>query len=210
MNQKLEAYAETLTSPESAVLNRIHRETYLQTPYPRMLSGHLQGAFLRMISLMLRPKRILEVGTFTGYSAICLAEGMPDDGLLETIEINAEMEEMLVKNFLDAGLSNKISLILGDAVEIIPNLPGPYDLVFLDADKEQYEAYYQLCFEKVVKGGFILVDNVLWGGKVIQPIASGDKETKSIVEFNEKIRQDSRVECLVLPIRDGLMLLRKL
>lgn len=209
MKQKLEAYAETLTSPESPLLYRINRETYLQTPYPRMLSGHLQGAFLRMISLMLKPKRILEVGAFTGYSAICLAEGMPDDGLLETIEINPEMEEILEKNFSDAGLSHKISLLSGDALKIIPNLKGPYDLVFLDADKEQYEAYYELCFDKVIKGGFVLVDNVLWGGKVVQPIATGDKETRSIVEFNEKIKLDRRVECLVLPIRDGLMMLRK-
>jgi len=209
MNQKLDAYAESLTTPENAILNRIHRETYLQTAYPRMLSGHLQGAFLQMISQMLRPRRVLEIGTFTGYSAICLAAGIPDDGLLETLEINPELEEMLERNFADAGLAHKIKLLIGDAREIIPGLDGPYDLVFLDADKEEYKSYFQLCFDKVVKGGFILVDNVLWGGKVVQPIASGDKETRSIVEFNEMVSKDDRLECLVLPIRDGLMLLRK-
>jgi len=209
MNQKLDAYAESLTTPESGLLNRIHRQTFLQTPYPRMLSGHLQGAFLRMLSQMIRPARILEIGTFTGYSAICLAEGMPDDGLLETIEINPELEEMLVQNFEAAGLTHKTRLLIGDALTCIRELDGPYDLVFLDADKEQYEAYYSLVFDKVKSGGFILVDNVLWGGKVIQPVAPGDKETKAILAFNERIREDERVESVVLPFRDGLMLLRK-
>jgi predicted O-methyltransferase YrrM len=209
MNQKFEQYSESLTTPESALLNRIHRETFLKTPYPRMLSGHLQGAFLKMISQMLKPARILEIGAFTGYSAICLAEGMPDNGLLETIEINPEMEEMLTKNMEDAGLMHKTRILIGDALSLVPALDGPYDLVFLDADKEQYETYYSLVFDKVRSGGYILVDNVLWGGKVIQPVAAGDKETKAIVAFNDRIRQDERVESLVLPFRDGLMLLRK-
>ncbi|MEI6576054.1 MAG: O-methyltransferase [Bacteroidota bacterium] len=209
MNQKLEDYATSLTSPENEILYRIHRETYLQTAYPRMLSGHLQGGLLKMISLMIRPQRILEIGAFTGYSAICLAEGIPDSGLLETLEINPELEEMLLHNFAEAGIAPKTKLYIGDATQIIPNLTGPWDLVFLDADKEQYETYYDLVFDKVKKGGFILVDNVLWGGKVILPLASGDKETRAIIAFNDRVSKDERVECLVLPVRDGLMLLRK-
>jgi caffeoyl-CoA O-methyltransferase len=210
MNQKLDDYAESISSPETDLLKQIHRYTFLNTPYPRMISGPMQGALLRMIAAMIRPMRALEIGTFTGYSAICLAEGMHDQGVLDTIEINPEMEELLIENFKNSGQEHKIRLLIGDAVNILPGLDGPYDLVFLDADKEQYSEYYKLVFDKVAKGGFILADNVLWGGKVVLPIASGDKETKAILDFNNMVRLDDRVEKLVLPLRDGLMLMRKL
>jgi predicted O-methyltransferase YrrM len=161
-----------------------------------------------MITKLARPKRILEIGTYTGYSAICLAEGLTDDGTLITIDINEELEDRVRKYFDDAGLASRIQYRIGDATKIVPTLEGPFDIVFIDADKENYSRYYDMVIDKVREGGIILADNVLWSGKVLQ--VKQDKDTRAIVEFNKKIHQDSRVENVLLPIRDGILMIRKL
>ncbi|NTW32063.1 MAG: O-methyltransferase [Bacteroidetes bacterium] len=203
-------YAEAHSTGETEVLKKLNRETFLKILFPRMLSGHLQGAFLKMISNMLCPEKILEIGTYTGYSAICLSEGLTKTGKLHTIEINPELEDMISKYFIKTGFSEKINLHIGNAINIIPLIDGPFDLVFIDADKENYLNYYQLVFEKVRKGGFIVADNVLWNGKVLKNPLPSDTETKSIIEFNEFVQNDTRVENFLLPFRDGLMIIRKL
>jgi len=205
----LEKYAEDFTTDESPLLQKLYRETNLKILYPQMLSGKLQGSLLRMISKMIAPKKILEIGTFTGYSAICLAEGPADRGVLDTIEVNPELEEMIMRYFTEARITDKVKLHIGNALEIIPKLNGPFDLAFIDADKENYLNYYKLIFDKVKKGGFILADNVLWGGKVLKKTPSSDTDTNGIKEFNEFVRNDDRVSNLLLPIRDGLMVMMK-
>lgn len=208
-DQDIQYYAEMHTSAESDILHKIHRDTYIKLPFPRMLSGHLQGRLLSFISNCKQPLRILEVGTFTGYSAICLAEGLAPGGLLYTIEINPELEELLVESFKNSGIYDKIRLMIGNALTLIPNIPETFDLVFLDADKENYPAYFELIINKLNPGGIILADNVLWSGKVLSETISSDKETKGIKAFNEMVMNDSRVENLLLPFRDGLMMVRK-
>lgn len=203
-------YAMAHTSPEDQVLYSLYRETNLTTVYPNMLSGHLQGRLLEMISHMTRPARILEIGTFTGYSAICLARGLDQNGLLHTIDINDELAHVALKYFRLAGLEDRIVLHTGDACKVISNLDEHFDLVFIDGDKEQYVAYYKELFAKVKKGGFILADNVLWGGKVVADQATGDKETKGIQEFNTFVMNDTRVEKMLLPFRDGIYIIRKI
>jgi len=203
-------YAENFSSEESSVLKKLNRETHVKVLYPRMLSGKIQGNFLKMISRMIKPEKILEIGTFTGYSAICLAEGLSENGILHTIEINPELEEIILKYFNEAGVSEKIYLHIGDAVEVIPSLDETFDLVFIDADKENYLNYYNLVFDKVKKGGFIIADNVLWDGKVLNEPLPFDTETKAIREFNSFVQLDERVENLLLPLRDGLMIINKL
>ena len=205
--ESIEKYAENFTSPESETLGELNRETHLKVLMPQMLSGHLQGAALRMFSQMLRPKRILEIGTFTGYSSICLAEGLAEDGVLHTIDINEELEGIVRKYFAKAGLEKKIQLHIGSALEIIPTLIEVFDLVFIDADKVNYPNYYNLVFDKVRSGGFIIADNVLWSGKVVEP--NPDKDTRALMSYCELVKSDSRVEQLLLPIRDGLMIARK-
>lgn len=205
--ENISNYTEQHTKPESAALQELNRETYLKVMMPQMLSGHLQGQFLRIISYMISPKVILEIGTFTGYSAICLAGGLQEDGILHTIDINEELKPMVMKYFKSAGVENKIIMHTGDAQKIIPSLQETLDLVFIDADKENYSNYYDLVFDKVKKGGFILADNVLWSGKVMEE--KKDKDTKAIDEFNKKIQSDNRVENVLVPIRDGLMIVRK-
>jgi predicted O-methyltransferase YrrM len=202
-------YAEVFSTGESPLLQKLNRETHLKILYPRMLSGKLQGNLLKMLSCMLRPSSILEIGTYTGYSAICLAEGLTDRGMLHTIEVNPELEDMISRYFKEAGIKGKTKLHIGNAIDIIPTINTTFDLVFIDADKENYLNYYNLVFDKVRKGGFILADNVLWGGKVLKENAN-DKETKGIKEFNEFVQQDKRVENMLLPLRDGLMIVRKL
>ncbi len=202
-------YAVTHTSAEDEVLYRLYRETNLTTVYPNMLSGHLQGRFLEMISHMIKPARILEIGTFTGYSAICLARGLGQNGLLHTIDINDELADVALKYFRLAGLEDRIILHTGDACKVIPTLDERFDLVFIDGDKEQYEAYYKALFPKVKTGGFILADNVLWGGKVVADHVTGDKETQGIHKFNTFVMQDARIEKMLLPLRDGIFILRK-
>lgn len=204
---EVNAYCELHTSPESLVLNELNRETHVNILNPRMLTGNVMGSFLRMISEMIKPRRILEIGTYTGYSAICLASGLSDDGLLYTIEINKELEEVINRYIEKSGLAKKVNLFFGDACDIIPLLNEEFDLVFIDANKEQYPEYYQLVLEKVRHGGFILVDNALWDGKVLNP---EDNETKTIAEFNEFVQKDGRVENVLIPVRDGIMMIRKL
>lgn len=207
INEDLLRYAEEHSTPETDLLKRINRDTSAKVMMPRMLSGHLQGRVLAVISQMLRPQRILEIGTFTGYSAICLAEGLHDSGKLITIDINEELEQRVRTYFNEAGLSEKIEYRIGNAIEIIPTLQETFDLVFIDADKENYSAYFDLVIEKVRPGGIILADNVLWSGKVVQ--GKQDKDTRAIGEFNKKIHNDKRVENVLLPIRDGIFIIRK-
>ena len=209
VNKTAEAYIGDHSGQEEEILHKIWRETNLKTFYPNMVSGKVQGKFLQMIVRMLRPKNMLEIGTFTGYSAVAMALALPENGKLITIDNNEEIETMATGFFKEAGLENKITMLLGDAVTIIPGLEQTFDLVFIDADKEQYTDYYNAVFPNVRKGGFILADNVLWGGKVLEPLTKTDKETKGIQDFNEMINNDTRVEKVMLSIRDGLYLIRK-
>jgi caffeoyl-CoA O-methyltransferase len=205
---EIEQYAQAHTSAESDLLKKIDRETHAEVLMPRMVSGHLQGQFLSMISQMIKPKTILEIGTYTGYSAICLAEGLATTGKLITIDINEELETRVRGYFKEAGLENQIDYRIGDAANIIPVLNVSFDLVFIDADKENYGLYYDLVFDKLPVGGFILADNVLWSGKVVQ--AKEDKDTKAIKEFNLKVNRDKRVKTMLLPLRDGIMMVEKI
>jgi len=209
MRPGIEKYATNHTSAELPVLAKLSRATHLRTHQPQMLSGHLQGAFLQMISQMIKPAAILEIGTFTGYSAICLAQGLQSEGRLITIDCNPEMEDFTRPYFEEAGLKDKISMLIGDATEIIGNLEGPFNLVFIDADKENYIKYFDMVFPKVAPGGYILADNTLWYGRVIQPHAETDRETAGIVRFNNYIQHHSGVVNVLLPIRDGITIMRK-
>lgn len=202
-------YAEEHSSVEPEILKELNRETHVKMLYPRMLSGHMQGRLLSMISRMIHPGSILEIGTFTGYSALCMAEGLKENGMLHCIEINPEFEEIIQKYVDKAELSQKVKLHIGDARKIIKELKFEFDLVFIDADKEQYTEYYKLVIEKVKPGGYILADNVLWDGKVLKERKNSDKETKGIMEFNNVVQDDRRVEKILLPFRDGLMIIRK-
>lgn len=206
----INTYAEQFSTPESAVLAALNRETHLKVDLPQMLSGHLQGAVLSTLSRMIRPRRILEIGTYTGYSAICLAQGLSEDGLLHTIDINEELADMQHRYWQEAGLAHKIKAHLGRAVEIIPLLHESFDLVFIDADKQGYAAYYDLVIDRVRQGGFIFADNVLYDGEVLLPVPAQSKNGKAIQAFNEKIRADARVQQVLLPIRDGLLVMQKL
>lgn len=210
IDKKIEDYARSFTSPETEVMNELNRETYLNKLQPRMLSGHMQGAFLRMISQMIAPKNILEIGTYTGYSAIALASGLSEGGKLTTLEFNEEHEQMALHYFKKAGLENKIDLKIGDATQIIPTLDQQWDLVFIDADKNNYSVYYDLVFDALPSGGWIIADNVLWSGKVLADDTDLDEDTLAIKAFNKKVMNDERVENMILPYRDGLMLIRKL
>jgi predicted O-methyltransferase YrrM len=207
--QEIEDYALKNSDAESDILKKLNRETHLKMTMPQMLSGHLQGLMLQVFSKMIRPKNILEIGTFTGYSAICLASGLQEGGKLHTIDVNEEFQEMILQYIKEADLENKIRLHIGDAVNILPTLKEEFDLVFIDADKENYSIYYDLVFPKVKQGGFIIADNVLWSGKILNSPMKMDFETKSIYEYNLKIKNDSRVENVLLPLRDGLMIARK-
>jgi len=201
-------YSEEHTTFESELLKKINRDTHTEVSKPRMLSGHLQGRVLAMISRMIKPTAILEIGTYTGYSAICLAEGLSANGKLTTLEINEELEDRVRNYFKEAGLEEVIDFRVGNALQIIPTLKATFDLVFIDADKENYSNYFDLIIDKVAMGGFILADNVLWSGKVLDP--KPDKDTRAILEFNRKIQRDERVENILVPVRDGVMLIRKI
>ena len=209
IKEELIEYAEAHTSDELPLLARLSRETHLTQVYPRMLAGNLQGTLLRLISHMVKPKRILEIGTFTGYSAICLARGLAENGLLHTIDINDELTDMAFKYFGQAGLTEKIIMHTGDAREIIPGLRDNFDLVFIDGDKEQYLEYYQRIMKKLKTGGFIIADNVLWDGKVVHQSKKPDRETAGIIAFNNLVQGDDRVENVIISDRDGLMIIRK-
>lgn len=200
-------YAEQHTSSESDLLKSINRETHAQVLMPRMLSGHMQGRILAFISRMIQPHRILEIGTYTGYSALCLAEGLKPEGKLITMDVNEELEERVRGYFEKAKMTSRIDYRIGNALQIIPTLTDTFDLVFIDADKENYSRYFDLVINNVPLNGIILADNVLWSGKVLD--GKPDKDTKAIIAFNEKVHRDPRVENVLLPVRDGIMMLRK-
>lgn len=210
-NPLLLAYCEEHSSPEDDLLMEISRETHAKVLMPRMLSGHFQGRLLEFFSKMLRPATVLEIGTFTGYSAICMARGLAPGGKLVTLDINEELESMVREFFKKSGLSDRIDYRIGNALDIIPRLEGNFDLVFIDADKANYINYYQMIVERVNPGGIVLADNALWSGKVL--VKEGDKiqkDTQAILDFNKTVQHDPRVENILLPIRDGIMMARKL
>ncbi len=207
--EEIEAYVEAHTRREPELLEKLNKETWQKVVAPRMLSGHLQGRVLSMLSKMIRPRRILEIGTYTGYSALCLAEGLSDDGLLITIDINDELQWIQDKYFLQSPHGKKIERHFGDALKLIPALKEDFDIVFIDADKENYIHYYNLLIDKLKSGSYIFIDNVLWSGKVVSEPEANDIETKVLRELNEIVNSDGRVENVLLPVRDGLMVLRK-
>ena len=208
LSKKIEQYARNHTQKENIVLAELNRETWAKVLVPRMLSGHLQGRALSMFSKMIRPKYILEIGTYTGYSAICLSEGLQEGGKLHTIDINEELKSMSSNYFIKAGISNNVVQYVGNALEIIPNIKYEFDLIFIDADKENYSNYFEIVIEKMPIGGFIIADNVLWSGKVVEEVK--DKETRAIKEFNSLVQTSERVENILMPIRDGLMICQKI
>ncbi len=208
-DKKINKYILNHIDPEDEVLKELDRETNLNILGARMISGHLQGQVLTMLSKMIQPENILEIGTFTGYSAICLAKGLQKNGKLITIEINDELESIATTYFKKAGLTNSIEQRIGEATQIIPKLNRTFDLVFIDADKRDYTTYFNLVFEKVKPGGYIIADNTLWNGKVVETPASDDLQTKEIIAFNTFIKNNNRVEKVILPLRDGMTIIRK-
>ncbi|HMQ47363.1 MAG TPA: O-methyltransferase [Saprospiraceae bacterium] len=209
LEKTLDDYCSAFSGLPSEQLYHLERETHLKTLAPQMMSGALQGQFLYLMCQIIQARSVLEIGTFTGYAAICLAKGMPADGILHTIEANKELGWLIRKYLKLAQVEEKVQLHLGDAFQIIPKLTGPFDLVFLDAGKRDYGRFYDLIFDRVRPGGLILADNVLWSGKVITPERWKDADTRILHAFNQKIKADTRVEPLILPLRDGLMLVRK-
>ena len=207
--KEIDKYILDHIEPEEEILKELDRETHLNVVGARMISGHLQGQVLSMLSKMIRPKTILEIGTFTGYSAICLAKGLQDGGKLITIEIDDELEDIAKKYFQKAGIQKKIEQRIGPALEIIPTLKETFELVFIDAHKPEYPAYYTAIFDKVNSGGIIIADNTLWSGKVLEIQADDDIATLGIIQFNEMIKNDNRVEKVILPLRDGMTVIRK-
>ena len=208
LDPDIERYSAEHTSPEDRLLKEISRDTYLEVLQPRMLSGHLQGRLLSMFSKMIQPKSILEIGTYTGYSALCLAEGLSIDGELVTIDKNIELTDRVNAYFAASRFSSQLNLVEGDAMDVIPQLNKTWDLIFIDADKENYLNYYHMTIPHLKKGGYIIADNVLWSGKVIDPSAN-DMDTIALREFNRVLIEDSQMEVLLLPVRDGLMVARK-
>jgi caffeoyl-CoA O-methyltransferase len=209
LNPELERYILQNSDKQDQILADLERETSLKVLNPRMLSGHLQGSILTMLSKMIRPLSILEIGTYTGYSAICLAKGLQQGGRIITIEINDELETIAGKYFQLAGIKDVTEQRFGPALEILPHLTGPFDLVFIDADKREYASYYQVIFHKIVSGGWIIADNTLWDEKVTSASLVNDAQTIGILEFNKLVASDQRVEKIILPIRDGISILRK-
>lgn len=204
----LENYIAANSAPEPEVLQELRRETHLKVIQPRMLTGHYQGRVLSLLSKLIAPKNILEIGTYTGYSAICLAEGLQANGHLHTIDINEELNEIQHKYYTKSGNVSKITQHIGDALDIIPHLDGPFDLVFIDAEKKQYDNYFEAVLKKCRPGSVILSDNVLWSGKVVEPLQKSDKATTALLAYNKKLATDKRVETVLLSIRDGLTLSR--
>jgi predicted O-methyltransferase YrrM len=210
MTEKLEEYILSHIDEESDLLKKLNRDTYVNVLRPRMLSGHLQGRILKMFVRMIRPKKVLELGTFTGYSALCIAEGLPEDGIIYTVDNNDELEDF-VKNYFDQSPhKQKIRQITADALEAIANIDEVFDMVFIDADKREYLAYYAAVFNKVKPGGFILADNTLWDGKVIEALDPNDEHTIGILAFNDFVAKDTRVEKVIIPLRDGITILMKI
>lgn len=208
--EDLQAYSDGHSSAESELLQKINRETHMQVLKPRMLSGHMQGRFLAMMSRMVRPDCILEVGTYTGYSALCMAEGLSPKGKVITLDINEELQSRVQGYFDESQWAGQFDYRIGNALDIIPRLEGPFDMVFIDADKENYRNYYDLVIDKVRPGGFIIADNVLWSGKVLPAYRKKlDKDTQAIIDFNAAVQADERVENVLLPVRDGLLVMCK-
>ncbi|SEI71525.1 Predicted O-methyltransferase YrrM [Dyadobacter sp. SG02] len=208
--EEIEEYSAAHTEEENALLKSLNRETHANVLSPRMLSGHMQGRFLSMISRMIRPDRILEIGTYTGYSGICLCEGLNPGGKLITIDVNEELESFTRNYFDQTPFKDQIDYRLGNALDIIPTLTDTFDIVFIDADKINYSSYFNLCLDKTRTGGFLIADNVLWSGKVVQQLKKIDKDTQALLDFNRMVHEDPRVSNMLLPIRDGLMILQKL
>lgn len=204
----LQRYAERFSSPESPVLAELNRETHLKVLYPRMISGHLQGRILALLSLIKRPTHILEVGTYTGYAAICMSEGLAPGGRVTTIEIDPEKEDLIHKYFQKAGISEQANLLIGAAADLIPTLEGPFDLVFLDADKQNYVQYFDQVLPKMAPGGLLIADNMLWSGKVIDE-KHQDRETRGLRAFVQHVADTENVEQVLMPVRDGIMLIVK-
>lgn len=209
MTDSIEEYILQHIDEEGDLLKNLNRDAHVNLLRPRMLSGHLQGRLLKMFCRLVQPKRILEIGTYTGYATLCLAEGAPDDAEIHTLEVNDELEDFIMKHLHKSKLEDKIHLHIGDALEIIPTLNETFDLVFIDANKRHYCQYYDLIFDKVRPGGLIIADNTLWDGKVLETPHHTDKQTIGIQEFNNMIAKDNRIEKVILPIRDGLTLIWK-
>ena len=210
IDSEIEEYIEDHTSGEGELLERINRETNLEVMRPRMLSGHVQGRLLSMFSKMIAPENILEIGTYTGYSAICMAEGLDAKGRLITIDVNEELEDRVRGYFEESNLTSRVDFLIGNAMEIIPSLDQKFDLVFIDADKSNYSSYLDLVVDKVPIGGYIIADNVLWSGKIVEKFRKFlDKDTEALLEFNKKVHNDDRFENVLLGVRDGLLILRK-
>lgn len=208
--EEIEQYVERFTTDEPNVLDELNRYTHGNVLQPRMLSGHLQGRVISMISKMIQPKVVVEVGTYTGYSALCWAEGLAEGGVVHTIEVDDELEPKIQKFINQSEYAGRIHLHIADAIDKLKELQGPFDIVFLDADKSNYSNYLDLVFDKVRIGGYIVADNVLWSGKVIEPLEKMDADTKSLFEFAQKVHNDPTLENVLLPIRDGLMIARKI
>src|SRR5680860_583677 len=207
--EAIDNYAVAHTQAEPDILAQLTRETYQKILQPRMLSGHFQGRLLSILSKIVNPKTILELGTYTGYSAICLAEGLKENGELHTLDINEELQSIQNKYFELSGYRNRIHQHLGEALKILPTLNMKFDLIFMDADKPNYPAYFNLIIDKLNPGGILLTDNVLWSGKVVEALKKDDESTKALLEYNTLVATDPRLETVMLPIRDGLSLSRK-
>ncbi len=205
----LEEYILSHIDEEGELLQRLNRDAHVNLLRPRMLSGHLQGRILKMLCRMIRPQRILEIGTYTGYATLCMAEGLENNGIIHTIEINDELEDFIRKYLEQSPLKEHICLHIGDAMEIIPQLKDTFDLVFIDADKRLYSTYYDMIFDMVRPGGYIIADNTLWDGKVVEETFSSDAQTLGILAFNDKIAGDKRIEKVIIPIRDGISIIFK-
>lgn len=205
----IEDYCEEHTSPESELLYNLRRETHLKSLRPRMLSGILQGTFLTMIARMMNARYILEIGTYTGYAALCLAEALPENGELHTVEVDVEQEEIIRRYFDKSPKKEQITLHIGEALKIIPTIDKCWDLVMIDADKREYIDYYDMILPRLREGGIILVDNVLWSGKVVEEVKNNDKDTKAIMAFNDYVQKDPSVRNVMLPFRDGMMMVEK-
>ena len=209
IDQKIDDYVCAHSEDEPQLLYDLNRETHINVLRPRMLSGHFQGRVLSMISHMIQPKNVLEIGTYTGYSALCFAEGLAEGGKILTLDKNEELEDLVNEFIQKSEYKNAIECRIGDAMEIIPTLQEEYDLVFIDADKSNYINYYNMVFDKVTKGGYIIIDNVLWSGKVLEEVEKGDEDTQVLIDMNKLIHEDERVQEVLFPIRDGLMIARK-
>lgn len=210
ISQELDNYVCNHTENEPSLLFELNRKTNLEVLRPRMLSGHFQGRVLSMLSHMIQPKQVLEIGTFTGYSALCFAEGLQEGGRVTTIDVNEELEDLIREYITKSAFKQNIDFILGDAMKIIPSLDTEFDIVFIDADKQNYSNYYDLVLDKVKKGGYIIADNVLWSGKVVEDYETTDRDTQLLMDFNKKVQDDARVQNVLFPIRDGLMIARKI